>query len=106
LIHNSGEAKGGQVGESVPGRQMRIKIDHLLILIFSLMLYFYVIQNLFLKKYIFGAENMSSYYKLCLYYVQTKLPNMPLAPHWTIRYLYAYNLSLFTFEIQFNTRYI
>ena len=32
-------------------------------------------------RFYFGAENMSSYYELYLYYLQTQLAGMILAPH-------------------------
>ena len=66
----SGIPIGRAYGESAPGRQRPVRqtegYNYLLILVFGLMLHLYVIQKLFIRKFIrfnFGAQNMSHYYE-------------------------------------------
>jgi len=67
----SGVAREGMLRASAPGRQewgaQNEDYNYLLILVFILMLHFYVILKIFLKKVIrfdFGTYNMSSCYEL------------------------------------------
>jgi len=65
-------------GATGRGAKMRIKIDHLLILILSLMPHLYVIQKDIHREINFRGEIMSSYYEQCLDYLQTQSSGMTL----------------------------